>query len=473
MSDAKQILENAAEKALNAKPGPPQKRLDIEPSPVLPLTPNMLPPQFQRFVTDVARRACCPSDFVAVALLSVFAGVVGRRFAIAPKLNDSWLVFPTLWGMMIGDPSSGKSPALDAVKRLLDIVEKEVIASAADDPEADTKPKPRIVVNDPTVPKLVDIMADNPAGLLLVRDELYGLIANLERQDAQADRAFYLECAYGNGSYTKDRVSTGSTRVEHCALSIIGGIQPSRLRPLVEATSSGVKDDGFIQRYQLAVFPDPVEWEWVDEDPDQEAQDHVEMLFRAFAASPFDSDSMPKELRFTEEAHELYKQWMIRLQGQARAPDTPAILASYMLKMPRTIPALALLFALSDGQPEALTAVSLAPLEMALRWYPYLLSHQKRILQIGEHQLIDNARLILDRRERLGKGFTARDISQRKWTGLTKRTNIDAALEILLDYGYLIPMLSSPSSGAGRPTTRYRWATGLLTSQEDENDSEE
>ncbi len=46
------------------------------------------------------------------------------------------------------------------------------------------------IVNDVSVEKLGELLKENPRGLLMVRDELAGFLANLERKEYQSDRAF-------------------------------------------------------------------------------------------------------------------------------------------------------------------------------------------------------------------------------------------------------------------------------------------
>ncbi|WP_246744232.1 DUF3987 domain-containing protein, partial [Bartonella grahamii] len=43
----------------------------------------------------------------------------------------------------------------------------------------------RFIVNDVTVEKLGELLKENPRGLLMVRDELAGFLANMERKEYQ------------------------------------------------------------------------------------------------------------------------------------------------------------------------------------------------------------------------------------------------------------------------------------------------
>ena len=62
---------------------------------------------------------------------------------------------------------------------------------------------PRIKVTDATIEAVAAILAGNPRGLLLVRDELAAWLGNLAKY-GEGDRAFFLE-AYGAHPYVVDR----------------------------------------------------------------------------------------------------------------------------------------------------------------------------------------------------------------------------------------------------------------------------
>ncbi len=93
----------------------------------------------------------------------------------------------------------------------------------------------RFIVNDMTVEKLGELLKENPRGLLMVRDELAGFLANLERKEYQTDRAFYLTAFNGDDQFTYDRIERGTIFIPHVTLSMIGGIQPSRIIPILQA----------------------------------------------------------------------------------------------------------------------------------------------------------------------------------------------------------------------------------------------
>ena len=341
---------------------------------------------------DVADRQQSPPDFAAIAALCGLAAVVGNRVRIYPKQNDDWEVVPNLWGAIIGRPSAMKSPAMQAalapVYAIQDELRKEferdvqaakidaalssldaknahkdadkalkngdregarsLLAGMAEDNEEPICP--RIVVNDVTVEKLGELLNENPRGLLLIRDELSGLLARLENQEHQSERAFYLEAFNGNGSFTYDRIGRGTVNIENSTVSIIGGVQPARIAPIVRGAISGSSNDGLIQRLQMAVWPDDVRsWKWVDRQPNKEARQAYEKVYRDLYRLPMGDTQKPAVLRFSPEGQALFQQWMTENQNKARSGSVSTAMESHMLKMSKTVAALALLFELIEG----------------------------------------------------------------------------------------------------------------------------
>ena len=82
--------------------------------------------------------------------------------------------------------------------------------------------------------------------------------------------------------HTIDRIGRGTIHVEACCMSMLGGIQPGRLRSyLVDALEDGPSNDGLIQRFQLLVWPDTApDWNYVDRAPDAASEQHAARVFQ-------------------------------------------------------------------------------------------------------------------------------------------------------------------------------------------------
>ncbi|MAO14399.1 YfjI family protein [Marinobacter sp.] len=457
--------------------------------PVMPLPLEALPRPLASFVADVSTRQQCPPDYVAVTALCALSAVVGNKIKVCPKRHDDWALVPNLWGAVVGGPASSKSPAMGAALAPLKAMEREAWRAYEQekaDYEADLKlaniedkqaqdkakrltkngdregakealrtvPKPeeptrqRLMVNDATIEKLGELLNENPNGLLLVRDELAGWLSKLSGEDGQGDRAFYLECYDGDGRYTFDRIGRGTVDIESTTLSIIGGIQPARIAPIIRGATRGSDDDGLIQRVQLAVWPDiSPRFKWHDVPPDKDTYKAYAHCFHRLAALPREG----KRAHFDEQAQPLFVEWMEEMQGRARGGSIHPVMAAHLVKMPKTVAALSLIFELIETGETSISAHSLA---MALELADYLKSHAERLYAIVGNSAIKGAKLILQRREKLPTPFTARDIRRKQWQGLSDMEDVREAIDTLQDHRYLKVL---PVQTGGRPTWQYFW----------------
>ena len=322
------------------------------------MAPEMIPGPLRGWLADVARRMQCPLEYPVVGAIIALAALVGRKVAIRPKRKDDWTVVPNLWGAVVGRPGIMKSPALEEAMRPLKRLEAEAAeahaaaiaehtitiqiakarAEAAKDEMKRAAKKPgtsdeelrtlaqavtvtdegtgqvrkRYICNDSSIEKLGEILRDNPNGVLLFRDELTGFLRTLDKPGRESDRAFHLEGWSGLGSFTYDRISRGTVHIPSVCESILGGIQPNPLVRYIRAATSGdsESDDGFFQRFQLVVFPDPTgTFEIVDQWPDATEKNRAYAIFRfldnfapaQIGATLNDEEGIPY-LRFTDEA---------------------------------------------------------------------------------------------------------------------------------------------------------------------------
>ncbi len=466
---------------------------------------ELLPPVLRARVEDVAERMQCPPDYPAVALVVTLASMIGRRCGIRPKREDDWTVVPNLWGAIIGRPGVMKSPPLTEIMKPLQVLQARAIdnfkieqtehqarALVAEESERVAKDSirkalkagknstahdlaqaavesdntapvcRRYIVNDATVEKLGEILNQNPHGLLLYRDELNGFFRTLERQGHEADRAFYLEAWNGDGSFTYDRIGRGTLHITGCCLSIIGSIQPGPVTALVRDLR-GTGDDGLLQRFQLAVWPDmPTSWRNIDRAPDYRAADAVrQVLERLDGMAPIQDATEPgaiRTVRFSPEAQELFDVWREALETRLRGDSEHPMLEAHLAKYRSLIPSLALILHRTES-PDG--PVELAALERAIGWAEYLETHARRIYAPALSPDLDAARTLLGHLKRgdLGSAFALRDVYNRGWSALGTRDEAAAAVGVLEDYGWLS---SITEDTAGRPRTTYRVHPAVL-----------
>src|SRR5713101_761603 len=464
--------------------------------PVPAFDAHLLPGALAPWLADIADRAQCPPDFVAVGAVVAAAAVIGRQIAIRPKRADDWTVIPNLWGLAVGRPGLMKSAALaEALRPLAPLMadarlayERERVthrfrhaehrareqaltrrlreAVAQDDPtEVPPLRERRYVVNDTTVEKLGELLNQNPNGLLLFRDELSGFLRLMARPGHENDRGFYCEAWNGTGAYTYDRLGRGTLRIEAACVSVLGGIQPGPLAAYLHETFAGGGDDGLLQRFQLAVFPDPPpRWRHIDRWPDAEARTRAFAIYRQLAtldlAALGAEELTPAErpfLRFAPDAQARFDAWRAALEATLRREDDHPVLLSHLAKYRSLMPSLALIIHLIDAVDRGTGGpVSGAAAEQAAAWCTYLDAHARRLYA----SVTDPARVaaaLLARkvaRGRLPTPFTARDVYRNAWTGLTEPRVVRHALAMLAELGWLRAEAARAGEG-GRPTVRW------------------
>jgi Protein of unknown function (DUF3987) len=95
--------------------------------PLFPL--ELLPLPWRSWVSETARSAGAPVDYVAQSLLGVVAGLCGAGALV--RITPGWSEPLVLWQVLVGRASSGKSPALASMRALVATLEREQKGAAA------------------------------------------------------------------------------------------------------------------------------------------------------------------------------------------------------------------------------------------------------------------------------------------------------------------------------------------------------
>jgi hypothetical protein len=178
-------------------------------------------------------------------------------------------------------------------------------------------------VADVTVERLATLLADNPRGLLLARDELGGWVGSMTRYGgkdvASSDLPHWLSI-FNADSILVDR-KTGdrpSVHVPSAAVSLVGGIQPGIWRRVMAAAHY---DSGLVARL-LTAWPAPRKKGWTDAEASPacvEAYEHLLEKLLALLMCVGADGPAPFVVRMTPEAHaawvRFYGEWAERQGG--------------------------------------------------------------------------------------------------------------------------------------------------------------
>jgi hypothetical protein len=485
------------------KPEPMQDELP----PVEAFSLNFLPESLRPLVEDVADRMQAAIEFPAVVSIVCLAGVVSRRAVIQPKTVDTdWVVVPNLWGAIVARPGLKKSPVIQAVMQPLhqiqaewryeygqalqeyesakeeyelryaawrDLYKAEAKGKkrAPDRPEAapDAPTLRRLFVNDATFEALHKTMSENPAGVLVIREELAGLLSRLDQEQYGAERAFYLSGWMGDASYDMDRIGRGTIIVPHNCLSVLGGIQPGRLASyLADTVKDGPSNDGLIPRFQVMVYPNmPTSWKWVDRKPNVAAQEVAMRVFRSLLQ--LDPEN-PLRFKFTPDAQQFFAEWSRRLELRMREDRLPDVLVSHIAKYPSLFASLALVYEVFDRAAKGSVSSGSSPLMVPLKQLEpvaelccLLESHARRIYACVVKPEVLAARTLgkhLKQRDVTNENgghdwFYGRDVYRNQWTGLGGPEEVKAAASVLQDAGWVWAVYTQPGSQGGARTIRW------------------
>jgi putative DNA primase/helicase len=496
-----------ANRGFDGRGWPEPKPLPSGLLPVEQFSFDFVPDALRPWLDDIATRLQCPPDYVAITAIVALGAVIGRRVGIKPQVKTDWVEIPNVWGGFIGRPGMLKSPAMqEALKPLhrleaeaekeneiareaYDVglsaykvrqqvkvaLEKEALKKAKStkinvDFDLGEEPREPILIryrtNDSSYEALGVLLRDNPAGILIERDELVSLLKHLDREEQAVARGFYLSGWSGTQPYSFDRILRGHIALEAVCLSVLGGTQPARISEYVRrANFGGAGGDGLIQRFGLLVWPDvSAEWRDIDEYPKSEARERAWQVFERAAKldsviacklgafqGPF--DKIPC-FRLNEAAHDDFLGWRADLERRLRGGELSPAYEGHLAKYRKLVPALALINHITDCQEGDVTQKSLV---RALSVAAYLESHARRIYRSSLEAEVSAAKAILKHIKAgdLVEGFTARGILRHGWAHLTERDQVGAGLNLLVELDHLAAVESAPIPHGGRPKTTY------------------
>ncbi len=444
---------------------PPKFKSPLSLPPVLPfaepIDESLIPEPLKVWVLDAADRMNVCPEFILMPFLTSVSSLIGRRLCIKPKKHDPWYEVNNLWCMIVGAPSTMKSPSLgealcflneknkdylkkyrseteerqpkiQIIKAKIKAYEKEIRKALDEDRETlqaeqnleqalvdlkELEPKlKKLTVNDSTVEKLCELLELNPNGLLIFRDELSGWLSNLAKQGREGDREFFLESWNGKNSYNVERIMRGSHFVEALRVAIVGGIQPAKLSTIVaDILKGGSGADGLFDRFQLAVYPPQREWvSLIDRKDNQAAKNRVKELFAVIDDADFKSfnlelsENIPA-LRFSDEAQIVFNDWYSKLELKLRHPSTTALpqVESHLGKFRSLVPKLAVIFEVigwadiqrlkASGIHSPLINVSQESLSLAIHISVFLEKHAHRIYALGAERGLRQAHALAEK----------------------------------------------------------------------------
>lgn len=382
---------------------------------------DLLAPEWSDWIADSARSVGAPIDYVAQAVLGAAAGLCGTRVRV--RVSSVWEEPVALWLALVGSPSSGKTPALASVRRLLGGLD-----------EADGGRKPHIVSSFAALDAVA--AGEDEHGLMLWHDE-----------PSTAFSALNLGAASG-----------GSTVMP---ANVLCSLEPDRLAQTLRRGN-----DRLIARFLYAWPQQPVYHPLADRKPARDA-DALSMLRRL--QHPPGTATYPLILPFDDSGVEALDGFLRSMHSHRS--EIEGLEAAWAGKGGGTVARLAGVLELLDWSATQLPNPTAIGADQVMRattlWLEYFWPHAKAFLdRTAPTDVERRARRVVRWLKATGAEKVSREDIRRHALGRTvNAAGADAVLGRLTDAGIVHCLPLVIGSEGGRPVWRWEVNPALATTQ--------
>lgn len=254
------------------------------PKKFVPFPVELLPEPLRSLAVEGAEAMQCDTVLIVLPMLATVGAAIGNARRLV--LKGGWSASSCLWTMFIAESGSVKTPAFRLAKKPLEEIERNVnqrfdeedrkyqaellrfesAKKAFDKSKTGEPPFPpappiaeRFIVKDTTLPALVEILRDNPRGLLVPTDELAGWFGSFNKYDKGGGDAQQWLSIYSGESISVDRKGNRNQsnvmrpiKVYSPFVSITGAIQPGLWLSVLGAEQQA---SGMAARFMMAWPP--------------------------------------------------------------------------------------------------------------------------------------------------------------------------------------------------------------------------
>jgi hypothetical protein len=327
-----------------------------EPEPA-PFPVDVLPPALAAYCREVAAATGTPPDFAGQTMLVTAGAAIGNSRAVEVR-EHIWYEGPRIYAANVGDPASGKTPAMDTVVKPYQALQLRLLKEYKDAraeyeqaraeyeqavkenralPEEQRQPLPprptepprpeRFVAVDATVESLGPLLEENPRGLLMPQDEGVAWVRGMGQYKGGRgnDRQFWLS-AWSGKSHMVDRVSLALVPISipRPFINVICGLPPDMLSELADCQG---RNDGFLHRILFAIPRCAGAADWEESTvslASKQAWEQTLTSLRKLAMQELDDGVLGyKVVRFAQAAKEAWAAWWNAHAAEIRSPDLP------------------------------------------------------------------------------------------------------------------------------------------------------
>ncbi len=400
---------------------------------------ELLPSPIKEYFTDVSERLELPFEMVATTGFAFLCNLISDKLCIVPTKNIKNRVVPNIWGCIISEKGTRKTPLFEAftdiiyknnfanierfeeekeryenVLKALSSKRKALIKAEADGDtekieelqaalerlEAKAKEKPKskyLIVSDATKEKLTEIASTNRQGFLIFQDELSHILYGFEK-DPQM-RSMLLTAWSGAKPYTITRIQRGDINIKKLTIGLFGGIQPELYRKLVLQDSDNITS-GFNDRFQLIYINKNVRYKISDKEADDFIHKDFETLITYLVDRKLENYTKAKEypyteglfyLRLTEEAKTAWINFLEGLSNESIFAQQYPDLRGFFSKIDKLLGSIAILIYTTEAlqEPKEDNFIPLEVMQRAIeitKFYVYQAVEAFNITSILDYQ---------------------------------------------------------------------------------------
>ncbi|MBR1801384.1 MAG: DUF3987 domain-containing protein [Bacteroidaceae bacterium] len=253
-------------------------------------------------------------DMIAAAMFAAVGAAAGNKFKV---VHGNFINPLSMWWCLVAPSGYGKTEPLAPILQPLHDINKQLIAqtkaafsSWKQNGQQGERPRKRqLIINDTTPEARDELLADNPEGLLIYRDELAGLFNDIGRYNNSGEVENYLSIWSGKG-YSVNRKTSEPLYIQNPILTIFGGIQPEIIANVFR--SRGMMVNGFFARWSF-VCPTI----FAQRTFNALAIDNtIVEYWREFIEALHDEDTQPRTFTLNDEASSIHDRFFARIADE-------------------------------------------------------------------------------------------------------------------------------------------------------------
>jgi hypothetical protein len=460
---------------------------------------EVLPEPCRQLVEEIAWAMNCAPDLAALALLSLASGAIGNARHLA--ITETHVVSSCLYAVVVAPPGMAKSPPLKLLQRPFNAAEKDyrkewkaALAQWKEAEKDERGPRPilrRCQVSNTTTESLKIILDENPRGVVLIRNELSGLVAGLNQYKRGGDdRQFYIDLWDGSpiiDDRKSDRQQEGApVFVLDAFTTIYGTIQPDVIA-IMRLDLGGRRvalNDGWLDRF-LFSFPADLpaagdQGRAVSAGARMAWDNAVKELLSLRMRRETDEPPRPVELLFSPGGQASWKRFTAALAAEMNEEAFPPHLQGPWVKLRAYAGRLALIlrclrWACRGMADDDLDIVDKEDMDGAVRLIGYFKSHTSKVyLCLDANPRLREAKRVLRwlanslKTLKCLKSFqvvTRSELHAGVWGGSKDVDEVERIVQLLERYGWLRLLAEEDNRrGPGRkPSPRYEVHPAVFT----------